>query len=291
MSGVDDLIPLQQLRAQIDQIDQQLVSLLSQRMHIVDTVSQQKVQSGIVFRPRREQEKHASLHQLAQQHDLPGTMLFALWRVLMTQASYRQRDFVLCLGDASLTALAQEYFFAFTTSEPAYQLYDNNRAALAALTADADRCLAMIKPQSQAEVDDWPEMLLQSPARIMTSLPWPQGISTSATTPQAYVIADAPWDLAANAAWVVWFPMAVPMPDEQPELYISLHGMNGGTNGTVAHYFDPFAYADQQAMFTAFITRFHAHTAHDAPAAQLLGRIPSLPPSDNVMHTGEHDAS
>ena len=91
---------LMRLRAQIDQIDQQILDLLSCRLQMAEQVAKAKPNGASVFRPDREAQLLARLCALAQPQLQP--VINAVWRAIISASISRQRpDFTILMTAGS----------------------------------------------------------------------------------------------------------------------------------------------------------------------------------------------
>ena len=83
-------------RERIDQIDQQLLELLSERNEIVHEVIEKKVRNQLpIFAPKREDEKTDKFRQMAEEHDIDPDWAEDFLRMIMasSRASQSTKDF------------------------------------------------------------------------------------------------------------------------------------------------------------------------------------------------------
>lgn len=181
--------PLADLRREIDRIDSGIIDLLAQRLAVVETVAQQKIQQGLVFRARREIEKMCALEALADQHNIPVGMVFDLWRVIMSTASNRQRPFrLICLGSSHLAETALAHF----GRDIPISVSDDLPWVLAQQQAEPDSVMCLF----DAGRRDWWPAIAQVSDRlsIVAELPW-----RGNAPPSSYLLAHSPLDLEAGA--------------------------------------------------------------------------------------------
>ena len=87
---------LMRLRAQIDQVDQQILELLSHRLQMSEQVAEAKSNGASVFRPDREAQLLARLCSAAEPQLQP--VIKAVWRAVISASISRQRpDFTILM--------------------------------------------------------------------------------------------------------------------------------------------------------------------------------------------------
>ena len=122
---------LDDLRAQIDDIDTQILQLLAQRMEIVEKVGSLKRSEGVrgVFiRPKREDDMMKRI--LAEgAGNFPSKALFSIWRAIISASLQVENPFrVFTTKDAGKEVF--EYFGAFTE----YVIVENEEEVFAKMT-------------------------------------------------------------------------------------------------------------------------------------------------------------
>ena len=91
---------LMHLRAQIDQLDQQILELLSRRLQMAEQVAKAKPNGAPVFRPDREAQLLARLCAAAEPQLQP--VINAVWRAVISASISRQRpDFTILMTTES----------------------------------------------------------------------------------------------------------------------------------------------------------------------------------------------
>ncbi len=95
---------LMRLRAQIDQIDEKIMDLLSRRLQMAEQVADAKPNGTSVFRPDREAQLLARLCSAAEPELQP--VINAVWRAVISASIFRQRpDFtILMTAESERTA-------------------------------------------------------------------------------------------------------------------------------------------------------------------------------------------
>jgi chorismate mutase len=91
--GADHWRRLQQLRAEIDSLDLQLIEMLATRFQLVHEITAHKQQLGLPFRcPPREQELRAAARKLALQVGLDACMAEHFYDLLFTYKIHNRRQ-------------------------------------------------------------------------------------------------------------------------------------------------------------------------------------------------------
>ena len=87
---------LMRLRAQIDQVDQQILDLLSHRLQMAEKVAEAKLNGASIFRPDREAQLLARLSAAAEPKLHP--VINAVWRAIISASIARQcPDFIILM--------------------------------------------------------------------------------------------------------------------------------------------------------------------------------------------------
>ena len=141
---------LQELRKEIDSIDQQVHNLLMQRGDIIDRLIsvKQTQEVGSAFRPAREADM---MRRLAQRHRgiLPLDTVESIWRVIISTFTYVQAPFSLhadlSLGESAMRDSAR-FHFGFTVpfvshfnAPAAVEAVANSKGDLALVSATSSR--------------------------------------------------------------------------------------------------------------------------------------------------------
>ena len=83
---------LEQARARIDEINEQVVALLAERSAVVDDVCALKAEEGRTVRdPEREAELLSHVRDVAREHGLPPKLAEALFETILEHSVQRQR--------------------------------------------------------------------------------------------------------------------------------------------------------------------------------------------------------
>lgn len=185
----DQKQPLAALRNEIDRIDRGILDLLAQRMKTVATIAQQKSAQGLVFRARREIEKTQKLDSLAQQLNIPQTMVFDIWRTIISTSSHSQRPFTLyCFGAPILEQVALAYFGRNIPTHSS----DNLDWVLEQQQKSPDSVMCLFDKQNH---DWWQKVATRkNDLSVVAELPW-----QNQNLPDAYLLAHCPTDLDADA--------------------------------------------------------------------------------------------
>ncbi len=89
---------LAELRAEIDRLDSELLSILEKRIAIVDDIAAAKIPDGkaLAYRPGREA---AVLRTILKKHSskLPDTVVAAIWRELISAAGWLQKPYTVSI--------------------------------------------------------------------------------------------------------------------------------------------------------------------------------------------------
>ena len=91
IDGAED--PLAELRAQIDEVDTQLVELLARRLQLVGEVGEVKGRHGLpIYAPEREGAMIAAKRALAAEHDVPPDLVEDVLRRCMREAYAHEKN-------------------------------------------------------------------------------------------------------------------------------------------------------------------------------------------------------
>jgi len=185
----DDLI---RLRAQIDQIDQQILDLLSDRLKMAEQVAAAKQTKSSVFRPERETQLLSRLCEGADQRLQP--VIQAVWRAIISAAIARQKaDFTIGstrAGEQNATAFA------------AGQLAVRTAASAAELCAQIETGaldIGIIMTSELAEIHQ--SVGLDRPVKIIAALPL---FRQTGGLPSAFVVATDRPEASESDRYVVY---------------------------------------------------------------------------------------
>ncbi|WP_425908044.1 chorismate mutase [Nitrobacter sp. TKz-YC02] len=162
---------LQELRKEIDAIDEQVHNLLMQRGDIIDRLIsvKQTQEVGSAFRPAREADM---MRRLAQRHRgiLPLDTVESIWRVIIATFTYVQAPFSLhadlSLGESAMRDSAR-FHFGFTIP---FMPHFNAQAAVEAV-ANAKGDLALVSATS-SRAPWWLALEADGAPRIIARLPF-----------------------------------------------------------------------------------------------------------------------
>jgi chorismate mutase len=175
-------ISLQDLRREIDQIDEQVHNLLMQRGDIIDRlISVKKTQEvGSAFRPAREADM---MRRLAQRHRgiLPLDTVESIWRVIISTFTYVQAPFSLhadLSGGESAMRDSARFHFGFTVPFVAHF----SAAAAVDAVAKSKGDLALVSATSSRE-PWWLTLESESAPKVIARLPFIQRADHPAALP------------------------------------------------------------------------------------------------------------
>ena len=186
--------PLDQLRAELDRLDDAIHDLLMQRAGVVGEVAALRPAGKIAFRPGREA---AILRRLRQRHrgPLPSRLLVRLWRELFAATTALQSDYVVTVcetgPDAQYVQCAREHFGALTP------LRAHRSPAQAIAQVSSGQAVAAVLPmpaeEDAAATAWWTALLHRDSPRIhiVARLPFWAPRSEGAPGVQALVVAAA----------------------------------------------------------------------------------------------------
>ncbi len=109
----DKKTSLAEIRQEIDEVDNKILSLLDQRSQIVERVK--KIKTGHIFRPAREADMLRTLHQ-KYQGIYPFSAIYTIWREIIAATLRQEGKFnLVTLGDdQNLTKLCYHQFGVLT---------------------------------------------------------------------------------------------------------------------------------------------------------------------------------
>jgi chorismate mutase len=171
--------PIDRLRAEIDRIDDALITLLKERIGVVAKVGELKRaqgQEGLFIRSGREGQMHRRIAEAFAGTAYPPQAMLGIWRLLITASTHHESPLNLGLlasgaEDAALPALAVSYFGDFLERRS----YSNAGSLLADL-ADG-RIRIGIVPSPENDAGWWLQLAQyrQAGAHIFARLPIMQG--------------------------------------------------------------------------------------------------------------------
>ena len=164
MTQTDKKVTLQDLRQEIDQIDNQIHDLIIQRTQVVEQV--RKVKKGFVFRPQREID---ILKRLRSRHhgNLPFVNIYLLWRHIISMTLCFEGKFALALREQD-RHLTQTLYRHFSSLLPYHFVKDS--ATLIAHIKDNPEHAACIPDQS-SDPEVWQNFTDQNNYKITMQLP------------------------------------------------------------------------------------------------------------------------
>jgi chorismate mutase / prephenate dehydratase len=157
---------LADLRAQIDQVDSALHSLLLERAEIIDGVRKHKGKQHIFIRPGREAQMLRALMGRPQ-GKLPEGLVVRLWREMISAFTLLEGAFKVAVyapeKGPGLWDASRDHFGTFT---PLVEM----PSAIAAIKAvQANKAtLAVVPPPVQGEKDSWWPLLVGDRANVLT---------------------------------------------------------------------------------------------------------------------------
>ena len=168
---------LTRLRAQIDQIDQQILALLSDRLQMAEQVAAAKQNGSPVFRPERETQLLTRLCEQTDPHLHP--VIQTVWRAIISAAIARQKP------EFTIGAIA--------SSELTARLFAAGQLAIQMAADPGDLCqqietrhldIGIIEAADLAAVHQ--RLGLDKPVKIIAALPL---FKQSSQPPSAFVLA------------------------------------------------------------------------------------------------------
>ena len=185
----DDLM---RLRAQIDQIDQQILALLSDRLLMAEQVAAAKQNGSSVFRPERETQLLTSLCAQADLRLHP--VIQTVWRAIISAAIARQKP------EFTIGAIA--------SSELTARLFAAGQLAVQMAADASDLCrqiethhldVGIIQAADLAAVHD--QLGLDKPVKIIAALPL---YNPALQPPAAFVLAADRPEASEHDRYVVY---------------------------------------------------------------------------------------
>jgi len=157
---------LADLRAQIDQIDSVLHSMLLERAEIIDKIRKHKGRQHIYIRPGREAQMLRALMGRPQ-GKLPEGMVVRLWREMISAFTLQEGSFKVAVyvpeKGPDLWDAARDHFGSFTplievpSAVAAIKAVQSNKAAM-----------AVVPPPAQGEKDSWWPLLAEDKSNVLT---------------------------------------------------------------------------------------------------------------------------
>jgi chorismate mutase / prephenate dehydratase len=157
---------LADLRAQIDQIDSALHSMLLERAEVIDKVRKHKGRQHIYVRPGREAQMMRALMGRPQ-GKIPEGMIVRLWREMISAFTLQEGPFKVAVyapdKGSDLWDMARDHFGTFTP-------FAEMPSAIAAIKAvQANKAvMAVVPPPGLDEKDSWWPMMAGDKANVLT---------------------------------------------------------------------------------------------------------------------------
>lgn len=184
--------PLNQLRAQLDTLDDQIHDLLMRRAAVVEGVARDGGKTGTKIRPGREA---SILRRLLSRHQggLPPQAIIRFWREMFAAALIIEggQTMAVCDGDggADRLALAREHFGPLTP----VRRHHNPAQTLADLAPDTAQLAVLPPPAEDDEAHGgwWPMLTASGPHRLFVIAKIPFWTKRAEGLPlgEAYVVA------------------------------------------------------------------------------------------------------
>ncbi len=184
--------PLNQLRAQLDTLDDQIHDLLMRRAAVVEGVARDGGKTGTKIRPGREA---SILRRLLSRHQgsLPPQAIIRFWREMFAAALIIEggQTMAVCDGDggADRLALAREHFGPLTP----VRRHHNPAQTLADLAPDTAQLAVLPPPAEDDEAHGgwWPMLTATGPHRLFVIAKIPFWTKRAEGLPlgEAYVVA------------------------------------------------------------------------------------------------------
>jgi len=235
----DKTTPLDEIRAEIDRIDDAILALLGERMAAVDAV--RAVKGGdtgrpvTAMRPDREAQIVRRLVE-ARAGRVPAGLVERVWREIIACATHAQVPLAAHVCACGPSAVALDLVHArFGTATPVVS-HDSPAAAVRAVAArGADVAVVALKSDDQ----DWVAALLEAGAdgpRVMACLPFVDCGGGS----QALVIGHAPIGATGDDTTVIALLAAQDPPASDSTAALEVIGSSGrwrlaGAKGLVSH--------------------------------------------------------
>ena len=183
---------LMHLRAQIDQVDQQILDLLSRRLQIAEKVAEAKPSGASVFRPYCEAQLLARLCAAADPQLHP--VISAVWRAIISASIARQHpDFTILMT---------------TESEQTAHLFAAGQLSIKQIGTPLDLCQQLVAGTGDIGIVEAGELKsihtqlgLDRPIKIIAGLPL---LRQSNTAPSAFIVGRQLPDRTAQDCFVVF---------------------------------------------------------------------------------------
>ena len=183
---------LMRLRAQIDQVDQQILSLLSRRLQMAEKVAEVKPSGVSIFRPDRETQLLARLCAGADPQLQP--VINAVWRAIISASIARQcPDFIILMT---------------AESEKTARLFAAGQLTLKQTGTPLDMCQQLASQTADIGIVEADELKsihsqlgLDRPVKIIAGLPL---LRQTDTVPSAFIVGCQLPDKTAQDCLVVY---------------------------------------------------------------------------------------
>jgi chorismate mutase-like protein len=165
--------PLDELRREIDGIDDSLHDLIMRRAALVQRIGQAKAAAGNGASPLRPGREAAVLRRLVGRHQgpLPAAVVVRIWRELISAALRLQGPFAVAVHSApGCSDLARDHFGSLTPLQP----HDSGWQVLRAV-AEGEAAVGVLPLPAADEPDPWWRHLIGRDAkapRIVARLPF-----------------------------------------------------------------------------------------------------------------------
>ncbi len=171
----DKLPTLEELRADIDRIDQNLHDLIKERTHVIDAVRRVKIGEKVKIRPSREAEM---LYHLSAEHDgkFPKQVLFSIWRQMISGTLALEGPFCVAIhtpdDNIGYVDLGRDHYGNYTK----ISTHMTSQEVIATV-ASGDAAIGILPYPVPGGRDDWWHNLPQKDTddgsiRIVTRLPF-----------------------------------------------------------------------------------------------------------------------
>ena len=183
---------LMRLRSKIDQVDQQILDLLSRRLKMAEQVAEAKSNGALIFRPDRESQLLARLCAAADYRLQP--VISAVWRAIISASIARQRpDFTILM-----TAESEQTARSFAAGQLAVK-QTNSPLELCQQLAVGVADIGIVEANELYRIHN--QLGLENPVKIIAGLPL---LRQSATVPSAFIVARFLPDRSAQDTFVIF---------------------------------------------------------------------------------------
>lgn len=199
---------LKNLRAEIDAVDDQIISLLKARMGIIHRVSALKrvhTPAACHIRPGREGEMHRHIAGAFTDTDFPVASALTIWRQIIGASTHLESPITVALGgsEEGLSWHAREYF-----GRPVRCLRTGSVAESLAAVREKRATIALLPAPSAQHVSMWNVLVSDGHLRVFAALPV---ALCEGELPAAYAVADVQNESTGNdTSLLVLNPAAVP---------------------------------------------------------------------------------